>query len=116
MTAIAFGTLLPSVACDGPSQCTDDPSNLTPENTAACETLAVSVDPQIVNAGAEQLGDGRLVLTWTSRGLECGGRADNVEIGAPHRIRDVPRARQPCVEPAGDGEPPRRAPPMRYLM
>jgi len=81
MTAAAFGTLLPSVACDGPPQCTDDPSNLTPENTATCEKLTVSADPQIVSAGAEPLGDGRLVLTWTSRGLECGARADNVEIG-----------------------------------
>jgi len=80
-TAVALGALLLGIACDGPPQCTDDPSNLTPESTATCETLAAPADPQIFSAGAEQLGDGTLVLTWTSRGLECGVRADNVEIG-----------------------------------
>lgn len=82
MTAAAFGALLPGAACDGlPPQCPEGPSNLTPESTATCEPPTVSADPEIFSAGAEQLGDGTLVLTWTSLGLECGVRAGDVEIG-----------------------------------
>jgi hypothetical protein len=72
-------------ACDIP-ECIDGPSNLTPENTATCETPVALPEPHVVSAGAELLDDGRLILTWSSFGMECGTRATDVDISA-----DCPR-------------------------
>lgn len=78
LLAAACGSLL-ALACD-PPQCIESPAT-TPLDLAACETPPVAVDPQIAGAYAEWLENGDLVITWTSLGLECGTRAENVEIG-----------------------------------
>jgi hypothetical protein len=69
--------LLAVAACDVP-ECIDEPSNLTPEATASCGASPTPADPAIVSAGAERFDDGRLVLTMTSWGMDCGTRASDV--------------------------------------
>ncbi|MFV8755608.1 hypothetical protein ACNOYE_34085 [Nannocystaceae bacterium ST9] len=73
-----LGALASSAACDIP-ECIDGPSNLTPEATASCEAPLDPAESEILSAGAEWLDDGSLVITWTSWGLECGIRSDDVE-------------------------------------
>lgn len=75
---LAVGVL---VACD-PPECIDGPSNLTPEAVAECAAPPAGTSPEdeIVSAGAEMLGDGTLVLTWSSQGLQCGTSAGEVEF------------------------------------
>jgi hypothetical protein len=75
-TFIAAGLL---GACDHP-ECIDGPSNLNPLSTATCESPEAPIDPQIFSAGAEKLEDGRLALTFSSFGLECGTHADDIDF------------------------------------
>ncbi len=66
-------------ACDLP-ECIDGPSNLTPEAVAECVAPPAGTDPiaELKSAGATLRGDGTLVLTWSSFGLQCGTSAEQV--------------------------------------
>jgi hypothetical protein len=76
---LVLGCLISLGACDIP-ECIDGPSNLTPESTESCEPSATPAESEILNAGAELLDNGGLILTWTSWGMECGIRAFDVEF------------------------------------
>lgn len=79
LVAVLLG-LAALVACD-PPECIDGPSNLTPAAVAECVAPPAGTSPEdeIVSAGAELRGDGTLVLTWSSQGLQCGTSAEEVE-------------------------------------
>ncbi|MBV1857444.1 MAG: hypothetical protein KUG77_03460 [Nannocystaceae bacterium] len=70
LIALACSSL---VACDVP-ECIDGPSSLTPEAVAQCTAPPEGTEPEsdIVSAGSQLREDGTLVITWSSRGLQCG--------------------------------------------
>jgi len=74
-----------SSACDGPRECVDGPSNLTPDVIAQCDPPpdGAAIEDEIVSAGAETEPDGTLVITWSSFGLECGTSTDDISLWLP---------------------------------
>lgn len=79
VATVTLSMLFLASACEI-SMCDDGPSNLTVESTATCEPTGTPPESRIASAGAERRDDGTLVVTWTSRGLECGTRADDLKI------------------------------------
>jgi len=79
LVAMALG------ACDGPGECVDGPSNVTPDAVASCfpPPEDVPLEEQIVSAGAETESDGTLVITLSSFGLQCGTRTSDLNIFEP---------------------------------